>query len=429
MLEQKLDHQLTKALLIVIAAILILIPFHAILTVWLSRLIGHYTILRLWKECLLIPLGLGAVLLLFKQAQLRQRIIHSKLAWLITAFLLVQLVWGLVAYLTHQVSLKALGYGLVSNCRYFVFFGIVWVIAASYPRLQAHWAKLVFWPAAIVIAFGLLQYFILPYNFLTHFGYSSATIFPYEDINSNIHFLRIMSTLRGADPLGAYLLVVLSLALAYWQKKKQWWLVPLAATGLLALIFSFSRAAWIGLVLSVALLLWVSLKNQKVRKIAFVGAAVIIVVAGGTALAFRHNTTFQNIFLHTQTNSAVATNSNQGHASALASGLHDLIHDPLGHGPGTAGPASVYNTKAQARIAENYFIQIGQETGWIGLFLFLAINIAVGMKLWQRRDHALAIGLLAALIGISFVGLLSHVWADDTLAYLWWGLAAIACVI
>jgi hypothetical protein len=36
------------------------------------------------------------------------------------------------------------------------------------------------------------------------------------------------------------------------------------------------------------------------------------------------------------------------------------------------------------------------------------------------------LSLLASLIGISFVNLLSHAWADDTLAYLWWGLAGIA---
>jgi len=34
--------------------------------------------------------------------------------------------------------------------------------------------------------------------------------------------------------------------------------------------------------------------------------------------------------------------------------------------------------------------------------------------------------LLASLIGLIFVNLVSHAWADDTLAYVWWGLAGIA---
>ncbi len=427
MLERKLNTRITQLLLVIVAVIMLLIPFHAVLTVWLSQLIGHYTALRLWKEFLLIPLALGAIYLLIKNQKLRKRLLKSKLAWLMAAFILVQIVWGIVAYLTHQVSAKALGYGWISDSRYFIFFGIIWVITISAPKLKGIWPKLIFWPAAVVIVFGLLQYFVLPYNFLTHLGYSSKTIFPYEDINSNIHYLRIMSTLRGADPLGAYLVVVLSLVLAWWQRQKKWQLVVLAAGGLLALILSFSRAAWIGLVLSVAVLLLVSLKSQHTRRLALMMTAVGVIIAAGLVLALHQNSTFQNIFLHTQTNSIVATNSNQGHASALSNGLHDLLHDPLGYGPGTAGPASVYNTRHPARIAENYFIQIGQETGWIGLALFLAINIMVGLKLWQRRTNPLAIGLLVALIGISFVNLLSHAWADDTLAYLWWGLAAVVC--
>ena len=34
--------------------------------------------------------------------------------------------------------------------------------------------------------------------------------------------------------------------------------------------------------------------------------------------------------------------------------------------------------------------------------------------------------LFVSLIGISFINLLSHAWADDTLSLLWFGLAGIA---
>ena len=101
------------------------------------------------------------------------------------------------------------------------------------------------------------------------------------------------------------------------------------------------------------------------------------------------------------------------------------MREPFGRGVGTAGPASVYN-RGKGRVAENYFIQIGQEAGWIGLMLFLLINAGVGYLLWVRRADPLALSLLAGLIGLSFVNLLSHAWSDDTLAYVWWGLAGIA---
>ncbi|MBX4197063.1 hypothetical protein KW801_00720, partial [Candidatus Saccharibacteria bacterium] len=44
-----------------VVAILILLPFHAFLTVWLSSGLDHYTLLRLWKEFLLLPIALGAL--------------------------------------------------------------------------------------------------------------------------------------------------------------------------------------------------------------------------------------------------------------------------------------------------------------------------------------------------------------------------------
>jgi hypothetical protein len=111
----------------------------------------------------------------------------------------------------------------------------------------------------------------------------------------------------------------------------------------------------------------------------------------------------------------------------MKSGLHDVLHQPFGRGPGSAGPASVYNNHPP-RIAENYYIQVAQETGWVGLLLFLLINAGVGYLLYVRRRDPLAVMLYGSLIGISFINLLSHAWADDTLAYVWWGLAGVAMV-
>jgi hypothetical protein len=133
----------------------------------------------------------------------------------------------------------------------------------------------------------------------------------------------------------------------------------------------------------------------------------------------------QNVLFHTDVTSQASQSSNDVRFQNLERGLKDVETDPLGDGPGTAGPESVRNNN-KSRIAENYYLQIGQEVGWIGLGLFLAINGIVAWLLWQRRDQYLALGLLASLIGISFVNLLSHAWRDDTLALLWWGLAGVA---
>jgi len=62
----------------------------------------------------------------------------------------------------------------------------------------------------------------------------------------------------------------------------------------------------------------------------------------------------------------------------------------------------------------------------LGLVLFTAAIVLTGMTLYRQRSDSLALGLLAALAGLTLVNFLSHAWADDTLAYLFWGLAALA---
>ena len=408
-----------------IVAIICLMPFHAFLTVWGASLVGHYMALRLWKEVLLVLLLAGVLLAIRRDPQLRWRLISYKLHWLLAGYLVVQLLWGIIALAAHSVTMKALAYGWVVNLRFLAFFVVTWTAAAYAPRLVHRWPRWLIWPLAVVIGVGLLQYFVLPYDFLRHFGYNDRTIFPYATINHDIHHLRILSTLRGPNPLGAYLLVGLSLVVALWFKQRRWLYVALIVGGLATLYLSFSRGAWIGFVVSLAIIVWFSLTNRRARLMLGAVAVGIVLVAGVLTAALWHNTGFQNAVFHTSDKSTIKISSNDGHESALRSGLHDIIKQPFGRGPGSAGPASVYND-GRGRIAENYFVQIAQETGWIGLLLFIAINLVVGRALWRRRHQTLALGLLASLVGLTIVNLLSHAWTDDTLAYLWWGLAGLA---
>lgn len=415
----------------IITVILALMPFHAFLTVWGSAMVGHYTALRLWKEVLTAIAALGVLYLVLFDRKVRFHTTKRKLTWLIFAYVAVQLVWAVVALHQGSVTKKAAAYGVLINTRFLLFFLLTWVIAVRTPRLESRWPKLLLWPAIVVVVFGLAQVLILPNDFLRHFGYNASTIGPYETINHNQHYIRYFSTLRGANPLGAYLLLPISALLVLLTRfPRSWnWAKGLLLVGSLAMLFfTGSRSAWIGVVLSAGFIAATSVRKEWLRRyrtqLAFAGVIVLAALVG-FAFGLRHNTRFQNTFLHTQDHSAVASTSNEGHADALKQGVHDVIHQPLGTGPGTAGPASVYNNKP-ARIAENYYLQIGQETGVLGIVLFVGILAAVAYTLWMRRTAPLALTLLAALVGISFVNLLSHAWADDTLAYVWWGLAGIA---
>jgi len=409
-----------------ITLILVLIPFHAFFTVWLASNFGHYTALRLWKEALLAVSSLGALYLLLTDIKIRSHTLSRRLVWLIVAYGLLQLGYGLLALHRHDVTPKALGYGLISNTRFLVFFLFCWAIALRTARLHKNWQKLLLWPALIVIAFGLLQALVLPNDFLRHFGYGKPTILPYETINNNAYYVRIQSTLRGPNPLGAYLVIPLTvLSVLIVRGQRNWQRIALLLAGIVALFFTFSRSAWLGATIAIGLAVILGARQPQTRKrLAYVGLAGLVLLAG-LGLGLRQNSRVENVVLHTESRTTAKTSSNQGHVSALKTGLSDIAHRPLGSGPGTAGPASVYNNR-QSRIAENYFLQIGQETGLLGLLLFILISGGVAYLLWLHRADPLALSLFASLIGLTVINLLSHAWTDDTLAYLWWGFAGIA---
>src|SRR5439155_295153 len=87
---------------------------------------------------------------------------------------------------------------------------------------------------------------VLPLNFLSHFGYGPKTIPAYQTIDQKNNFRRIQSTLRGANPFGAYLILVITALVARYKKGQT--PVFVIVGSLVALAFTNSRSAWLGLI-------------------------------------------------------------------------------------------------------------------------------------------------------------------------------------
>jgi len=410
-----------------IGLILVLLPFHAVFTTWLGATVGHIDLFRIWKELLLIPLASAALWLVYTDKRLKSWLQTSPVVLLAVFYILLHLLLGLRALNHEKVNTSALIYALLINLRFLVFFGVCFVVAAQSSWLYQHWRQLLLVPATVVIIFGLLQQFVLPANILSHIGYGPRTIPAFQSVDQKPDYIRIQSTLRGPNPLGAYLVLVITTlaAVRVSLKKKLSIRLPIIVISTVVLFFTYSRSAWLGLVLSLVLLFYWSTNRPKFQRLIIPVLIICFVILSGLTFVLRDNNLVQNALFHTDETSRSAESSNAARALALESGAASLFHEPFGRGPGTAGPASFRNDKP-ARIAENYFIQIGQEVGVIGLGLFVAINVLVIIELWKRRLDLLAKVLLASLIGITFINLLSHAWADDTLAYIWWGLAGIA---
>jgi O-antigen ligase len=295
-------------------------------------------------------------------------------------------------------------------------------MAAKTPWLRSAWQKIVLIPAALVVVIGLLQRYVLPHDFLSHFGYNDSTIAPFETIDHKVQYLRIQSTLRGANLLGTYCILVAAVVMITLRTAYRW-LALLAV--LLVLFLSGSRGAWIGAAVTLGILALLQLPGKRLKQYAVLAGAAVLLIGAGVTYALRDVDFVQNTVFHTDERSTSSESSNAAHIRLAKDAAIEVAQQPLGSGPGSAGPASVYN-HGSARISENYFLQIGQETGWIGLGLLVAIFFLVGKGLWRQRNEPLSLALFASLLGITCVAMLMHIWTDETIAFLWWGLAGIA---
>jgi O-antigen ligase len=380
----------------------------------------------MWNDILLSVLFVICLAWFLQDRVLRERLKSSYLALAVVVFAVFQLLFALRGIAIGTVGFEAAAVGLTLNVRgpLFLLCCIVLMKYSSWP--QGRWLRIMVGSAVIVAAFAVLQFTVLPKNFLTHFGYGPNTILPYETINSNESYVRFASTTRGVNPLGAYMAIMIPLVIALWAKlrpKLTWLLIVALMFG--AMIVSFSRSAWIGCAVALVCLLALRLKTRRDWLWASGIAAVILILVGITFAAVPKSTVFQNIFLHTDDKSTIREDSNDARYGAFFTTMREIVHEPLGRGVGSAGPASVHNTKAEPRIAENYFLQITQETGWFGLFVYLAMLVIIGLQLWRLRGRRLALGLFAALLGTVVINMLSFAWTDDTLAFTWFGLAGL----
>ena len=321
--------------------------------------------------------------------------------------------------------------GLAIDLRYVFYFSLVYLAMRLYPNYRKMFIRVGIAGALVVLIFALLQVFILPHDVLKYIGYNIDTISPYLTVDQNHDFIRINSTFRGPNPLGAYAGMVLTLIVAAVAKRKlkkdKWPLVLvgiLSAGGLVALWSSYSRSALIGTGVAIAIVLTIVTAKKKILFKPWFASAVVLIVAVSGFLAVNNSSFISNVVLHENPNGDSSVNSNEGHINSLQDGLGQMIHQPLGDGIGSTGSASLFGN--QPTIIENQYLFIAHEAGWLGLGYFMFIFGLIMTKLWQLKKNWLALGILASGIGLTLIGLLLPVWVDDTLSIIWWGLAAVA---
>jgi hypothetical protein len=423
--KQNFDGMLAKIYIAILLIVFGGIVLHAPISVGLGTIWPDYSLLiKSWKEILMLIAGLIALFLICKNKQMK--ILRDPVIIAIAAYAVLHLV--LLFYLNQGLAASVAG--LAIDLRYILFFGLVYIAMKLYPEYRKMFIRVGIAGALIVLIFALLQVLILPNDILKYIGYNVNTISPYLTVDKNNAFIRINSTLRGPNPLGAYAGLVLVLIVAAIAKSKitkdKWSLAVagiLSAGGVVALWASYSRSALIGTIVAIILVLAV-VYWRKLSTRMWITISIILIVLAGGLFAIRDTSFISNVVLHENPTGGSSINSNEGHANSLSDGTMQLLSQPLGAGIGSTGSASLLGSKSE--IIENQYLFVAHEIGWLGLAIFVFIFASIQIRLWKLRNNWLALGVFASGIGLALVGILLPVWVDDTVAIIWWGLAAVA---
>jgi hypothetical protein len=417
--------RLVKVYVTGIVIILAGIVVHAPLSVWLGTVFPDASLLiKSWKELVMLVLVPLAIMIVARR-RLWRELLSDWVFCLIIIYTALHLVLTAVMY----QGLTATAAGLAIDLRYILFFGLVYVLIRVAPQYRSLLLKVAAVGAAIVVGFAALQLF-LPRDILSSIGYGPDTIAPYLTVDKNPDYVRVNSTLRGPNPLGAYAGIVLALLAALVIAKGQQFVRKytgaigiLAVCSVVALWISYSRSALVAGVVAVGVVCAATIMRRLSRR-SWIILSVLVCATIGGLIAGQNSSFVSNVLLHENPDGGSAISSNDDHVSSLQTGTDRLLRQPFGAGVGSTGSASLHGDSPI--IIENQYLFIAHETGWLGLLLFVVVFGLVMVRLWQCRTDWLALGLFASGLGLALIGLLLPVWVDDTVAIVWWGLSAIA---
>lgn len=431
-----LQSRLKLISLYIFIGLLAYMPLHIFLSTWLGTSFNVLEVAKVLKDVVLVvgfvcafgaSLGTSWLLPLFRR----------KIVLLIAAYAALTLALAAV----HGTDTDAEILGVVYNLRFLLIFVYALLLGnlfdLTYVRRYA--VKTVITVGVFVALIGVIQYTVLPDSFLTHFGYSRANgVLPAFFIDDKPDLERAMATLRDPNSFGSYLIIIGSLLAALALKTRNRDLrIMFGGAGLLvglSLLYTFSRSAWLGAIIAATVFggLYI-LRNRTVmdrvrqqRKWLVVAGVTILLLIGGM-LAAKDSYFVQNVIFHAD-ESTVLEDPNELRLRFWSESIESSAEQPLGHGPGTAGLASIRNDKQGTVLNENYYLQILHEVGIIGLLLFFVIITATAWLLYTtyvKTGNLVALALLAALIGLAVTNFLVHIWSNETVAYTFWSLAGL----
>lgn len=407
--------------------LLIYMPLHIFLSQSLSLLTGGLDVWKIGKDLVLFFLVLLSVFLVFQQNKVTR--VFKVLFVLTVGYCVIHLfIWALHPDIYAESAMV----GTIFNTRLAGFLLLGYAAATLTPELVTHKrvVMVMLGISTIVATLGVIQYF-LPQDILTNVGYSiERGVKPSFAIDDKSDLPRIMSTLRDPNSLGAYLLLPITFIIGSLLEKsrKSLMLAGMLGIHLLALFLTFSRAAWVGLIIILGFIALSKGRSliEKYRTLV-IGGVMCASLVLGLAFILRDNYIVQNIIFHSDENTTAELDSNERHLNYAVGGLRAIVTDPLGYGPGTAGIVSI-NNPGGGLLTENYYVQIAHEVSILGLIVFIALVVYVLRRLLQS-SNLLSYSLAASMVAYIVMSFVMHLWSNEAVAAQWWLLAGVTLAL
>ena len=274
---------------------------------------------------------------------------------------------------------------------------------------------------------------------------------------------RAVSTLMNPLLLAFYAITVGLIALslfAFWRKLSQrLWTLAVAAGLINALLLSFTRSAWAGAGLAIAVLvilaLFKKMRPAHWRNLALYALVIVAVVVcdfipwNNFVGAFGDNSLsasgglFGSLSSYTSATLQGKDGTSDYHIKSLLDiGVKELLlKHPLGAGMGMEGTVANHyiadgTIKNPLPWVESYYFVIAGQLGVLGLILFLALLATTSWDLWRQWQRSnislqhwqagLSIAGLTSLIGVAIATITLPNWSDSAVSWTIWAIIGLA---
>lgn len=334
-------------------------------------------------------------------------------------FFVIALIWGVINSFAQSSSLKQV---MVHGSFILFYFVLINVIRAKKQWLAL--IKVFVFSAFVVALYGVAQ------NFL---GVSSTESWIDEDMFKDIQ-VRVYSFFNNPNVLGEFLVLTIPLTVAIlWNRIKESQKIAFAIIlmcMLACMIFTWSRGAWLGMLIAIALFLVIADKRWM-----FAGILAVLLIP--IALYVTGNAAIIERFISIGNTADTST----AYRVSIWQASINMISDFWvgGIGIGSDAYTTIYPSYALpgARFAlhsHNLYLQFWVETGIMGIVSLLAVllgflksvlSTSVVRKIKTSDMAKILVALGTGFIGFMFQGLTDYVWYNYKILMIFWIVIAI----